>query len=121
MAEKDKYADEIISDDELDGVSGGSSGQTADDSRFLNVLLQGRDWQPERYGQFRLKMSDYDGEIQNAWKSVGVDATIRTGNILGSGRQNTYEINGKEVSQYEAMQHAMNVVGRHLKTSDWKW
>ena len=121
MAEKDKYSDEMLSDEELDGVAGGSSGQTADDSRFLNVLLQGRDGQPERYGQFRLRMGKHDDEIQNAWKSVGVDAIISTGKWYNCGYDNSYYINGKSVSQYEAMQHAMNVVGRQLKTSDWKW
>ena len=35
MADKDKYADEMMSDDELDGVAGGNVGQTVVDSDFL--------------------------------------------------------------------------------------
>ena len=41
MADKDKFADEMLTDEELDGVAGGTPGELADDSKFLNVLLQG--------------------------------------------------------------------------------
>lgn len=43
MADKDKFADEMLTDDELDQVAGGTPGELADDSRFLNVLLNGEE------------------------------------------------------------------------------
>ena len=106
---------------EMENVVGGSSGTTADDSRFLNVLLSGMPNQCDRYGEFRIKIEDHSTEIADAWKSVGVDASIYSGNLIHSGRANSYKINGKEVSHYEAMQHAMNVVGKQLSRKDWDW
>ena len=110
-----------LSAEEMELVSGGSAGETADDSRFLNVLLQGRNGQCDRYGAARMRLEDHDHEIREAWAAAGVEATIHTGNILTSGFNNTYKINGVKVSRTQAMQHAMNVVGRQLKDSDWKW
>ena len=114
MADKDKYADEIMSDEELDGVAGGYANEMADDSQFLNVLLRGRPGQCDRYGQWR---APYNGEeIENAWKSVGVECVTKSA-FYG----NIYKINGKEVSQQKAWEHAEQVVGKHLERSDWDW
>jgi len=110
-----------LTENSLRYVSGGSAGETSDDSRFLNVLLQGRNYQCDRYGTFRIRTQDHDGEIKRAWSSVGVDVTIHSGNIFTSGDPNVYRINGKVVSQYDAMEHAMKVVGKKLKQSDWDW
>lgn len=106
---------EKMSDEELRHIAEEIFEETVDDGRFLSILLHGRDWQ----GKTKFRSGDKNAEIQAAWKSVGVDATIHTGNIFFSGLKNTYKIDGKTVSQYEAMQHAMNVVGVHLKRSDW--
>ncbi len=105
----------------LNMVAGGSAGETADDSRFLNVLLRGRNGQCDRYGEFRIRMQDHDHEIREAWASVGVEASIHSGNAFTSGSKNVYKINGTQVSRYDAMQYAMKVVGKQLKDSDWKW
>ena len=110
-----------LSAEEMELVSGGSAGETADDSRFLNVLLQGRNGQCDRYGAARMRLEHHDHEIREAWAAAGVEASINTGNVLTSGFNNTYKINGVKVSRTQAMQHAMNVVGRQLKDSDWKW
>ena len=110
-----------ISIDVLNQVSGGSAGETSDDSKFLNVLLHGRPHQCDRYGTFRIRSQAHDDEIKEAWKSVGVDVTIHSGNLFAAGRPNVYKINGRVVRQYDAMEHAMNVVGKKLKQSDWDW
>ena len=110
-----------LSENSLRYVSGGSSGETSDDSKFLNVLLHGRPGQCDRYGQFRIRMQAHDDEIKDAWKAVGVDVTIHSGNAFTAGPPNVYKIKGKVVSQYDAMEHAMKVVGKQLKTSDWNW
>lgn len=116
MLDKNKLTAE-----EMDRVSGGSAGETADDSRFLNVLLRGRNGQCDRYGATRIRLEDHDHEIREAWAAVGVEASIHSGNLLMSGSNNTYRINGVKVSRTQAMQHAMNVVGRQLNDRDWQW
>lgn len=114
MAEKDKYADEIISDEELDGVSGGTPFETADDSRFLNVLLRGRPEQPERVGAWRAGYRSKQKEVKMAFASVGID-------FEASSDDNIYRIDGLRVSQQAAWAHAEKVVGKHLEKSDWDW
>ena len=39
MTKEDKFAEEMLTDDELENVVGGTLDETANDSRFLNVLL----------------------------------------------------------------------------------
>ena len=118
MADKDKYADEIMSDEELDKVSGGTNRELADDSRFLNVLLQGTNkyHQCDRYGAGRIFFSeDARKDVKDAWKSLG----IRLYYSAESG--NEYHLNGKKISQAEAWAHAESLVGKHLTKEQWNW
>lgn len=115
MAEKDKIAEEIMSEDELDKVSGGNVADLADDSRFLNTLLRGRPGQCDRYGQWRVRFNTE--EIYNAWRSVGVDCYMPAND-----RDILYKIDGKPVSREEAWAHAEKVVGKHFeKRIEWDW
>ena len=114
MADKDKIEDEKMSDDELDGVAGGRAGQAADDSRFLNSLNNSCD----RYGATRLVFENHEEEIEKAWSTVGITAKINGGFAVSS---NEYYLNGQEITQEQARQHAMNVTGHHMTESDWKW
>ncbi len=101
-----------LTDDDLEQVVGGDD--IADDSRFLNVLLRGREGQCDRYGSWR--SGSHLGELGRAWGSVGVD--------FGWDDEDEccyYRIGGKEVSRYEAWLHAEQVVGKHLKRADWDW
>jgi len=106
-----------LSDNSLDFVSGGNCFETADDSRFLNVLLYGRPGQCDRYGDWRIEWEFHDEEIRNAWASVGVAAFLHDDFEV----QNSYMVNGKWVTQEEAMQHAMDVTGIHLTRAQWDW
>ncbi|MBE6106870.1 hypothetical protein [Anaerovibrio lipolyticus] len=101
-----------LTDAELEQVAGGDA--LADDSRYLNVLLRGREGQCGRYGYW--KALDHYREIVNAWASVGVE-------FEGDGEDFCYRyfINGKQVSQGDAWLHAEQVVGKHLKRADWDW
>ena len=107
-----------LTDADLEQVVGG--GQLDQDSRFLNVLLRGREGQCGRYGVWTAK--NHVDEIRRAWASVGVELT-ETVELYEyvPGSDFHYLINGKEVSQYEAWAHAEQVVGKHLKHSDWDW
>ena len=108
---------EKLSDEELEGVAGGSASETASDSRFLNSLNGSTD----RYGETRIRLQDHDYEIRDAWKRLGVDVTIYSGNLLTSGSANTYKIDGKTVSRVEAINHAMDVAGKHMAWNSWEW
>ncbi|MBR0060724.1 MAG: hypothetical protein IJP68_04505 [Selenomonadaceae bacterium] len=112
MAEE-KYAGEIMSDEDLDNVAGGTCYEMADDSRFLNCLNGSID----RYGATKIWFGDYSYEIQSAWEKIGVNAIV-SGN---TSRHNKYRIGNRILSQEEARQHAMKVTGHYMKESDWKW
>ena len=115
MADKDKYADEKMSDEELDNVAGGTCYEMADDSRFLNSLNGSTD----RYGATRIFFEDHDDEIKKGWETVGIKAFLYDGTTTN--RNNRYYLNGQEISQEQARQHAMKVTGHYMTESDWKW
>ena len=102
---------------ELNMVAGGYQVETIDDSRFLNVLLQGKSGQCDRYGRYRIR--SHISEIAAAWQAVGVQAELN--NTKKGGRKNIYKIDGQTVTHDQARQHAMNVIDRHLNPGDWRW
>ncbi|MBR4153401.1 MAG: hypothetical protein IKT98_10640 [Selenomonadaceae bacterium] len=105
---------EKLTDEELDGVAGGNCYQMADDSRFLNSLNGSCD----RYGATKifLEIVNYK-EIRKAWSQVGIEAHIKT---YTTG-ENKYYLNGQEITQEEARQHAMKVTGHYMSESEWNW
>lgn len=105
---------EMMSIEQLDQVAGGfwDSGQLADDSRFLNVLLRGKSNQPERHGWFTAAPK----YLIDVWKSLGIE--MKEGSLFGD---HTYHLNGKKISQAQAWAHAEEVVGKHLERKDWDW
>ena len=113
MIDKKKLANAAMNDDELDNVAGGTCYQMADDSRFLNSLNGSTD----RYGSFRTFWGTGLKEIKNAWASLGIETDLN----CGAFDDNKYYLNGQEITQEQARQHAMNVVGKQMSESDWKW
>ena len=117
MEEEKKITDEKMSDDELDGVAGGNCYETADDSRFLNSLNGSCD----RYGATKILLGIADHkEIEKAWSGVGIEAHLSPYAYRGED-DNKYYLNGQEITQEQARQHAMNVTGHHMTEADWKW
>ncbi len=106
MADKDKFADEMLTDDELDGVAGGTAAETAEDSQFLHDL----NGSTMSYSELSIRKHDLYEEITKAWATVGVKAVINTGNMLGDGKPNEYYINGHKVWRKQAMEYAKTVV-----------
>ena len=96
---------EKMSDEELDKVAGGTFHEVADDSHFLNSLNGSCD----RYGSVE--------ETKKGWATVGITADLS--NIAWE--HNKYYLNGKQITQEEARQHAMKVTGHHMTEKDWKW
>ena len=118
MIDEKKLANAAMNEEELDNVSGGSSGELANDSRFLNVLTNGK---CDRYGEYKAYRyrASIEKEITAAWATVGIKADV-TGNICFSNKYKRID-NGQELTQEQARQYAMDFVGRQLKESDWKW
>ena len=107
------FADKALDVETMDGIVGGAldhCGSWGDDSRFLNVLLRGRPCQPDRHNDYTADRA----EVIKAWGSVGVDLTK-----VSAGYE--YRINGSAVTAETAYKHAMKVVGKQLKPSDWYW
>ena len=118
---KKMFADKQLDAGQLEEVAGGSYYETADGSRFLNVLLRGHPAQPDRYGEAKLgydiagNSSRYK-EIKAAWAVCGVELRH-----IGENGFNHYYIDGKSVTQGNAREHAMKVMGKKLTDSDWYW
>ena len=100
--------------EQLDNVTGASTSETADDTRFLNSLNGSTD----RYGCFKciLLGKDLMKKVDIAWSKVGIVSKVHTGS-----NKNVYYHNGKEITQEQARQIAMDVTGHHMTTKDWQW
>ena len=108
--------DEILKEEQLDHVAGGTWGQTADDSRFLNSLNGSTD----RYGATRISVTygtKIEEEIQRGWAGVGIVFQWHGGATV----DNEYYLNGKKIDQDEARKHAMQVTGHWMSRKDWDW
>ena len=108
---------EMMNKEELEQVAGSGCDQTAMDSRFLNVLLRGREGQCNRYGSFKVFFGfGILEEIEKAWKSVGIDAKLDY-----SGYPNEYYLNVKQITCDQAYDHAQQVVGKTLRRYDYNY
>ena len=121
----DKFAGEIMSDEELDEVSGGCMYQTAMDSQFLHGLTGSCG----AYNPDDVVGGKHNAEIAAAWKNVGIFALISSGHKVGNGTAGTCTYAGvtnlyfimtddkknllKPVNQFEAMQYAVEYVKSH--------
>ena len=106
MTDKDKIADEILSDEELDQVVGGTYLQTAQDSEFLNNYgLCGK------YTRNDIAFDDgtsQEEDVKAGWAKAGV--TMEYHNDYGLTIKNKYYINGNKVSREEAYAHVRSRV-----------
>ena len=97
--------EEILSDEELEHVSGGGPNQTAGDSDFLNKLGYTHD-------TYQFDIDDYEGrintsDIEKAWASAGV--TCKAARTVFY--DNEYWIGGQKVSRKDAFRHVMRKRG----------
>ena len=108
----------MLSDEELENVSGGTLGETADDSRFLNVLLHKttKYHQCDRYGKTKLFFSNAAcDDVKKAWRSLGIELVYEVG------ISNNYYLGRKYISREKAWAYAEEKVGKHLTEKDWNW
>lgn len=81
--------------EQLDNVTGASTSETADDTRFLNSLNGSTD----RYGCFKciLLGKDLMKKVDIAWSKVGIVSKVHTGS-----NKNIYKYNGKQITKNAA-------------------
>ena len=111
---------ELMSEEELNQVSGGTCYESADDSRFLNVLLQGTKYHHcDRYGATRIwfDIGGATNDIIKSWESLGIKVHFCS-NASG---KNMYFKDGREITRDEAWAHAEKLVGKHLTKAQWDW
>ena len=86
----------------------------SDDSKFLNSL----NGSTNRYSHAQVYCNAQRfQEISKAWANVGINSHL---NPAGIG-DNRYYLNGQQITQEQARQHAMKVTGHYMTESDWKW
>lgn len=98
---------EMLSDEQLEHVAGGTWGQTADDSKFLHDL----GLLDKTYSGGELAFtagSSKEEEVQAAWKVCGVNFVWHGGVIY----DNEYYIGTRKVSRDEAVDHAKKLFGK---------
>ena len=108
MADKGKYVDEMISDAELECVSGGTYNETAADSKFLNIYGLCK-----KYSLNDIEISqgtEIEDAVKAAWSKVGVELEYNSGRVT-IGEKNKYYINGNPVSRAEAYRHVLKLKG----------
>ena len=111
MADKDKYADEIMSDEELDQVAGGNYKETADDSLFLSFHGLCK-----KYNGWEIwcdSGTSKEEEVKAAWAKLGVRLEYRSNSWGGDRDRNRYFINDVEVTREGAYSHALIYMGEH--------
>ena len=100
--------DEVLSEEELDKVAGGSVRQVASDSQFLRdsgaVPLKG-------WGNHAVKNNFelYSGAVVKAWEKVGITCTP------SANGDNVYSKDGKEISRWQAYQTVAEKTGFPFK------
>ena len=103
MAVQDKFANEILSDEELDQVVGGNYSETAGDSEFLNMY--GLCGKYTRNDILFDEGTSQEEDVKAGWAKVGVDFHYH-GNPFDCGNHNNeYYISGNKVSREEAYEH----------------
>ena len=109
-----------LSNEELEQVSGGCVYETANDSKFLNVLLRDTGYyRCDRYGRATVVWGSSGisplADVENAWKGLGIKIEFH------DRANNKYYLDGKQITRDEAWDHAEKLVGKHLERSDWNW
>ena len=103
MAKEDKYADEMLTDDELEQVSGGGTMQTCGDNDFLQSF--GYSHYEGDYG-WDVSWGKASDSVDKGWSEAGITCVTKFGCP-----DNLYFINGKQISRKEAFAHVLRQKG----------
>ena len=105
MAEEKKYADEIMSDEELDGVAGGTFEELKADVEALQPELPVAIKLSHPSGIGNMRIYDRDAVIE-VFRRCGVNVKF------DFNKPNEYFIGGNKVSRDEALAHTKEALGR---------
>ena len=99
MAKEDKFADEMLSDDELDNVTGGTYLESADDAKRFKA--NGVDIYDTEVLGVPVITHDEFVKLRDAFQQYGV--TVKDNGGIKNG--NEYFIDGKLVTREDAWKH----------------
>lgn len=92
---ENKFADEMLTDDELDKVVGGNDKETSQIINLIGSVVQCTN----RYGKYTRHL--YDQEVAGYLKNhYNIEAYIHTGPLA---LNNYYELNGESITQDEVL------------------
>ena len=91
--------DEILKDEQLDAVAGGTSREIHKDTDFLQAI-----------GLLRQNETDKDAPLRRAWAQEGITVVMHGGNNLA----NEYYKNGKQITREVALETLMKKTGSVL-------
>ncbi|MBR4903070.1 MAG: hypothetical protein IKZ53_00180 [Selenomonadaceae bacterium] len=113
MADKDKYADEMLTDEELDKVAGGTFEECLYDGDFFKrqIFKSDVDNKGRRFVVCRMAGAFYPQThiICEAYEEFGVKCIPHYEESVGNVVPNEYFIDGKQVSQGEAHNHVLKI------------
>lgn len=104
MAEKN-FADEVMSDDELDKVAGGGTAQTGGDEGFLASMGYMSNKDTSGF-ELVFNWNEVSKNVDDGWSKAGVTCVTKFG-----APDNLYSIGGKPVSRKEAFAHVLRQKG----------
>lgn len=95
MADKDKFAGEVMSNEELEQVAGGNFGQTSEDSKFLYDY----GLMDDHYSSFEVTFcwNSKSAAVDAGWSKAGITCVTKPFFAY-----NLYFIGGKEISRDDA-------------------
>jgi len=105
MAEEDKYADEKLTDDELDKVAGGGTAQTGGDEGFLAEMGYVSTKNTSGF-EVVFNWGEVSKRVDDGWSNAGVTCVTKFG-----APDNLYYIGGNQVSRKEAFAHVLRQKG----------
>ena len=109
MADKDKFADEVMSDEELDGVAGGTYSETSDIIMAVGKVVEHNGFYNNKPAKFMWYLDDSEvaGYLK---KNYNIDAELDGYKHPGAGggwieecEANIYKINGKQISHQQVL------------------
>ena len=106
----DKYADEALSDDELDGVAGGSFEELKADAQALESVLPPAIRLSYPSGIGNMRIYDRDAVI-GVFKRCGVDVNF------DFNKPNEYFRGGNKITREEAIEHAKSILDKMVPSN----
>ena len=103
--------DEILSEEELDQVAGGTVVQTASDSQFLRDVGINDEYTGWGNNFTERQFEGVSKVVIDGWAKIGITCTP------SKDGENTYSMNGAAITRKEAYEEAMKVMDKHLALS----